>query len=137
MSLRFEKIMDEREAAQMNALQLAYLGDSVWELIIRYKLIIQNYNVKHMHQKCVECVNAHAQSQILQSIEELLTDTEREIVRRGRNSHAKHPVPRNQNPEDYALATGFEALIGFLYLTGNNDRICNLVHSINEVMNNG
>ena len=72
-------------------------------------------------------VNAHAQYRILGSIQELLTETEAEIVRRGRNAHAKHPAPRNQNPDEYAASTGFEALFGFLYLTGQNERITELV----------
>ena len=56
-----------------------------------------------------------------------------EIVRRGRNAHARHPVPKNQNPDDYAMSTGFEALWGFLYLTGQNERIHLLIKYINEV----
>ena len=58
---------------------------------------------------------------------------EREIVRRGRNAHARHPVPKNQNPDAYAMSTGFEALWGFLYLTGQNERIHMLINHINEV----
>ena len=133
MSLCFESQMDEHEAAQMNPLQLAYLGDSVWELIIRYSLIIQKYNVQHMHRSCVSMVNARSQSKILISLTDILTEKESEIVRRGRNSHARHPAPKNQNPEDYAMSTGFEALIGYLYLTGQNDRIIQLINHIKEV----
>ena len=125
--------MDEHEASLMNALQLAYIGDSVWELIIRYDLIIRKLNVQHMHKECVKYVNAHSQAVILASIADLLTEQEREIVRRGRNTHARHPVPKNQNPDDYAMSTGFEALWGFLYLTGQNERIEQLIKSINEV----
>ena len=125
--------MDEHEAAQMNALQLAYLGDSVWELIIRYELINRKYNVHHMHRNCTDMVNAHAQSMILLSIMGILTEKETEIVLRGRNAHAKHAAPRNQNPEEYAASTAFEALIGFLYLTGQDDRISQIVNYIREV----
>ena len=133
MSLRFNITMDEHEAAQMNALQLAYLGDSVWELIIRYELINRKYNVHHMHRNCTDMVNAHAQSMILLSIMGILTEKETEIVLRGRNAHAKHAAPRNQNPEEYAASTAFEALIGFLYLTGQDDRISQIVNYIREV----
>ena len=132
MSLRFGIQMEEREAAQMNALQLAYLGDSVWELIVRYHLINQKYNVHHMHQKCVRQVNAHSQAQILQMIQDTLSETEQDIVRRGRNAHAKHAAPRNQNPDEYAASTGFEALFGYLYLTGQNDRISSILQQIQE-----
>ena len=133
MSLRFNITMDEHEAAQMNALQLAYLGDSVWELIIRYELINRKYNVHHMHRNCTDMVNAHAQSMILLSIMGILTEKETEIVLRGRNAHAKHAAPRNQNPEEYAASTAFEALIGYLYLTGQDERISQIVNYIREV----
>ena len=132
MSLRFGIQMEEQEAAQMNALQLAYLGDSVWELIVRYHLINQKYNVHHMHQKCVRQVNAHSQALILQMIQDSLSETEQDIVRRGRNAHAKHAAPRNQNPDEYAASTGFEALFGYLYLTGQNDRISSILQQIQE-----
>lgn len=137
MSLRFDMIMDENEAAMMNALQLAYIGDSVWDLITRYKLITEKYNVRHMHQKCVEQVNAHAQAEYLQYIRDCLTEKEKDIVRRGRNAHPKHAAPRNQNPDDYAASTGFEALLGFLYVTGKDNRIMLLVNKIREVRKNG
>ena len=136
MSLRFDRLMDDQEALQMNALQLAYLGDTVWEMIVRYDLIIQKLNVRHMHQRCVSLVNAHSQSEILRSLTDTLTDSEKEIVRRGRNAHAKHPVPKNQDPDEYAMATGFEALLGYLYVTGKNDRISELTHHIKEVISN-
>jgi len=133
LSLRFGIHMDEKEAVLLNPLQLAYLGDSVWELIVRYHLINRKLNVHHMHQQCVKLVNAHSQSQILHIIVNELTPAEQDIVRRGRNAHAKHAAPRNQNPDEYAASTGFEALFGFLYLTGQNDRIDYLIHQIPEV----
>ncbi len=136
MSLRFDRLMDDQDALQMNALQLAYLGDTVWEMIVRYDLIIQKLNVRHMHQRCVSLVNAHSQSEILRSLTDTLTDSEKEIVRRGRNAHAKHPVPKNQDPDEYAMATGFEALLGYLYVTGKNDRISVLTNHIKEVISN-
>ena len=137
MSLRFGKVMEQHDALQLNALQLAYIGDSVWELIVRYKLIMKRYNVRHMHKECVSMVNAHSQAVILQKIQEELNETESEIVRRGRNAHAKHSAPRNQDPDEYAASTGFEALFGYLYLTGQNDRISWLVSTIEEVSENG
>jgi ribonuclease-3 family protein len=129
--------MKQQEALQLNALQLAYIGDSVWELIVRYQLIMKRYNVHHMHKECVSLVNAHSQAVILQKIQDELNETETEIVRRGRNAHAKHSAPRNQDPDEYAASTGFEALFGYLYLTGQNDRISRLVTIIEEVSENG
>ena len=130
-------MMEKQDAVRLNALQLAYLGDSVWELIVRYKLIMQKFNVHHMHKDCVSLVNAHSQAVILQEIQDELDDTEKEIVKRGRNAHAKHSAPRNQDPDEYAASTGFEALFGYLYLTGQNDRINKLVNIIKEVSENG
>ena len=137
MSLRFGKGMEQQEALQLNALQLAYIGDSVWELIVRYNLIMQKFNVHHMHKDCVNMVNAHSQAVILQKIQTELDETETEVIRRGRNAHAKHSAPKNQDPDEYAASTGFEALFGYLYLTGQNDRINRLVSIINEVSENG
>ena len=136
MSLRFGILMEEKEALQMNALQLAYIGDSVWELIVRHELIIQKFNVHHMHRRCIGLVNARSQSRILLAIMDSLTENEKEIVRRGRNAHPKHAAPRNQNPDDYAASTGFEALFGFLYLTGQDQRISDLMNVIREVDQN-
>ena len=133
MALHTGSKMSEREALQMNALQLAYIGDTVWELIVRYDLVIRGYNVHHMHKECVSLVNAHSQAMLLHSVQHILTDSETEIIRRGRNAHAKHAAPRNQNPDDYSASTGFEALFGFLYLTGQHIRIQELVKHIKEV----
>ena len=122
--------VSEKDASLMNILQLAYIGDAVWELIVRERLIRRGLNVRHMHFECIQHVNAHAQASGIQRISSMLKDSESELVRRGRNAHIHHPVPKNQNPEDYALATGFEALIGFLHLTGNEGRINDLAEMI-------
>lgn len=135
MSLHSDNRMDIHDALQMNALQLAYLGDTVWEMLVRYDLVIRGYTVHHMHKDCVSQVNAHSQSLFLQILQPYLSETESELVRRGRNAHAKHSAPKNQNPDDYAASTGFEALFGFLYITGQEERISILVNLIKEVNN--
>jgi ribonuclease-3 family protein len=71
----------------------------------------------------VEYVNAAAQASFLEMILPETDEREQEIIRRGRNAHARHPAPKNQELGDYSAATGFEALIGFLYITGREDRI--------------
>ncbi len=115
--------MTEKEAGLLNPLQLAYLGDTVWDMLIRSELIRKRFNVHHMHLEAVKYVSARGQTACLQRIQERLTETEAEVVRRGRNAHAKHPAPKNQDPGDYAAATGFEALLGYWYLTGQEERI--------------
>ena len=124
------QLMNQDEIERLNSLQLAYIGDTVWELIIRQQLVQKKMNVKHMHNECIKFVNAHAQACFLKAITIYLTEKEKEIVHRGRNAHARHPVPRNQEPEDYAASTAFEALIGFLYLSGNLERIESLYNMI-------
>lgn len=132
MSLRFDKRMDEKEAFQMNALQLAYLGDSVWEMAVRYELVLQKLNVHHLHEGSVRLVNARAQAEALEKISGSLTEKEAEIVRRGRNAHPKHTVPKNQQADHYAASTGFEALLGYLYLTGQDERIHTIIRIMKE-----
>ena len=114
----------------MNVLQLAYIGDSVWELFVRNHLVRKGLNVHHMHSECIRHVNAKAQASYIGMIAECLTPEEEELVRRGRNAHAHHPVPKNQNPEDYAMATAFEVLIRFLHLTGNDERIAGFANQL-------
>ena len=123
MSLRQSPPMTEAEARLLNPLKMAYLGDSVWELMVGGRLIALGYNVRHMHKEAVASVNARAQAEALQHIGSLLTEAEAEIVRRGRNAHPHHAAPRHQELADYQAATALEALMGYLYLTGQEDRI--------------
>ena len=132
MGLRFNHLVNEEEAFRMNALQLAYLGDCVWETIVRYDLVVRNLKVHHLHEQSIRIVNAAAQARMLESVRQELTEREAEIVRRGRNAHPKHAAPRNQQPEDYAAATAFEALFGYLYISGQDERIARLVRIMKE-----
>lgn len=116
-------MLTEKEALMMNPLQLAYIGDTIWDLLVRTKLISTGHNVHRLHVEATAQVNAGAQAQALQKIAEKLTQQEADVVRRGRNSKAKHSAPKNQDPAAYQYATGFEALFGFLYLTGQTQRI--------------
>lgn len=122
----FHGVMAEDEVYQMNPLQLAYMGDTVWEMLIREKLIRKRLNVHHMHARCVSLVNAQAQSESARRIEPCLIPREKEVFLRGRNAHARHPSPRHQDPRDYAAATGLEAVFGYLYLSGQTARILEL-----------
>ncbi len=123
MSVQISGTIPEQEANQLNVLQLAYLGDAVWETIVRFEMVRQRKKVHYMHLECVQYVNARAQSELLRLITPLLTERETDIVHRGRNTHARHPAPRHQAVMDYAASTAFEALIGYLYLTGQEDRL--------------
>ena len=87
------------------------------------ELIRKRLNVRHMHQECVKYVNAQSQAKTLEIIFDMLNPEEQDLVRRGKNAHAHHPAPKNQGLENYSAATGFESLIGYLYLTGQDDRL--------------
>ena len=114
----------------MNVLQLAYIGDAVWTLIVRNHLIRKGLNVHHMHSECVRLVNAHAQASFVSVLAPGLSPFESDLMKRGRNAHARHPAPKNQNPEDYAMSTAFEVLIGYLFLTGADTRLKTITDQI-------
>lgn len=120
------------EAERLNPLQLAYMGDSVWETVVRTRLILQKRNPRRMHEECVKMVNAAAQARHMTVIRDSLEEKELSIANRGRNTHAKHPAPKHQIQADYAEATGFESLFGYLYITGQDDRIRELADIIFE-----
>ena len=113
----------EETARQRNPLQLAYLGDAVWELMVCGLLMQQNLNVRHMHKEAISRVSARAQAACWQRIQPQLTDAEAAVAQRARNSHVHHSVPKNQDPADYAAATALECLFGYLYLTGQEERM--------------
>jgi len=124
--------MDEDEARRMNPLRLAYMGDTVWEMLIRSRLIASGHTVRHMHQEAVAGVNAAAQAAALHRMESVLSEAETAIVLRGRNAHSRHHAPRHQHPADYQSATALEALFGYLYLTGQEARLMELFHLSQE-----
>lgn len=110
-------------AMRYNALQLAYMGDTVYDLFVRAHLMQHSDAKVHaLSRKATELVCAHGQSQALMGIESHLTPEEEDIVRRGRNAHSRS-VPRHADPAEYARATALEALIGYLFLTGQDERI--------------
>lgn len=126
MTLRESAPMDELEARMLNPLQLAYIGDTIWDLLVRSRLLYRRRNIRNLHKDAVSCVNAHAQSLAVLRIEDQLTEAEADVYRRGRNAHPHHAAPRNQEVSDYRAATGLEALVGYLYLTGQEERLLHL-----------
>lgn len=114
----------------MNPLTWAYIGDNVYELFIRTYLInTTNLKPHKLHIEAIKYVKASAQANILKKIYEDLTEEEKEIVRRGRNTE-NHHVPKNSNVQEYMYATAFEALIGYLYLTKQNKRLKEILNKI-------
>ena len=118
-----ERNKDILDAKMLSPLVWAYIGDSVYELFIRTYLI-NNSNAKphKLHIESIKYVKAKAQADILKKISDNLTDEEKDIVRRGRNTE-NHHVAKNSNVADYSQSTAFEALIGYLYLTKQDNRL--------------
>lgn len=114
----------KNEARMLNPLQLALIGDGVFEVFIRNYILTQNtaLSANKIHVKAIRYVKAKSQACIMHEIESLLNEEEEAVYKRGRN--AKSPtVPKNADVRDYRMATGFEALIGYLYLIGDKERL--------------
>lgn len=115
--------MDKREAKQYSPLALAYLGDAVYERLVRMMLVKSaNMSAGKLHKKGVHLVNAHYQAICAKVLESRLTEEESDILRRGRNAKSL-TVPKNADVIEYKLATGLEALFGYLELIGDEERI--------------
>ena len=116
--------MDKIKLITMSPLVLAYLGDTVYESYIREHLIRQNINrkVKNLHKLAIQYSKAKAQATIIHELEDELTEEEMKIFKRGRNQKS-HTAPKNADIIDYKYATGFEALIGYLYLSEDKERL--------------
>ncbi|MBQ8161919.1 MAG: ribonuclease III [Clostridia bacterium] len=115
--------MAPEDARQISPLRLAYIGDTVWDLLVRSHLMLEGRNLHHMHLEATSRVNASAQAKALERMLSELTEEETDQIHRGRNAHAKHGAPRHQSQADYQAATGLETLIGYLYMTGRDERI--------------
>ena len=114
---------EEKEINLLSPLTWAYVGDCIYELYVRTKLV-ESTNLKphKLHIETIKYVKAKAQARLLEKIYDGLTDEEKDIVRRGRNTQ-NHHLPKNSNVQEYMHATAFEALIGYLYLTKKHDRL--------------
>ncbi|KPU42652.1 mini-ribonuclease 3 [Oxobacter pfennigii] len=119
-----DDVMDIRDVAALNPLVLAYIGDAVYEVYVRTHIILKEpqKSVHKLHTMSINYVKAHAQWEMVHKLKGILTEEEQNIVRRGRNSKSGG-VPKNADVVEYREATGFEALIGYLYLSGNIKRL--------------
>lgn len=118
--------LSEQTLRSYSALALAYMGDSVYEMLVRTMVVLAgNERPQHYHKKTVDLVSAAAQTKLMQKIRPMLSKEEETVYRRGRNSKVISPA-KNQSLHDYRIATGFEALVGYLYLAGRKDRLMEL-----------
>lgn len=118
------------EVYQMDVLNLAFLGDAVYELLVREMISTKNMRVNELHNEAIHFVSANSQCADLDVIWEDLDEREQTIVKRARNKRLH--APKHTKPQVYTLATGFEALFGALYLSGEKERIAGLFEKIKE-----
>lgn len=119
--------IDRRGLNTYSPLTLAYLGDAVYEIIIRTLLVEDRARtVKLLHSSSSHLVNAASQAALMLAIEKSLSEKEHTVYKRGRNAKP-HSYAKNAKPQDYRIATGFEALIGYLYLNGQMERCLVLI----------
>jgi ribonuclease-3 family protein len=119
--------IEAKDIRTYSPLTLAYIGDSIYDLVIRSILVNKgNTPVNKLHQRASQVVKAQTQAAMILALMDELTDEEVDWYRRGRNSKP-HTKAKNASTMDYLEATGFEAVMGYLYLTGDMDRICELV----------
>ena len=127
--VKIEELFDEphKDLKTYSGLTLAYIGDAVYDIVIRTMLVARgNAPVNKLHVEASGIVKAEAQKNALQKIEPLLTEEEMAVYKRGRNSKS-YTTAKNASVTDYRIATGYEALIGYLYLDGQTDRLLYLI----------
>ncbi len=128
----FKMNLSRREIDAISNLGLAHIGDSVFEILCRSYLCARGgKNVGKLHRDTVALVKAPAQAKFVDKLLPLLREEELAYYRRGKNAHV-HAVPRGASPQEYAKATGLEALFGALYLGGQTDRINELFKAVME-----
>ena len=119
--------MKEVDIKEYSPLTLAYIGDSIYDLIIKSLVINEgNKQVQKLHRETSSMVQASAQSKMMRTIQEHLTEEEHAVFKRGRNAKSVSPA-KNQSITDYRRATGFEAMMGYLYLKKEWKRMLDLV----------
>ena len=119
--------IEPRDTRSYSPLVLAYIGDGIYDLVIRSMIVGRgNTHVNMLHKKTSQLVKAHAQSEMIGVLLVELTEEEQAVYRRGRNAHSV-TMAKNATVADYRMATGFEALVGYLYLSEQYERLLELV----------
>ncbi len=127
----------DKDIREYSAVALAYIGDAVFELMVRTHILASGRKkIRDIHHDTVGLVKAESQARVIRQLFGELSEEEKDIVRRGRN--AKSTPPKHADPGDYGMSTGFEALLGYLYLQGEEDRLFYLVNrALNEAVEGG
>jgi len=120
--LLINNILEEKDLQEIPTVTLAYIGDAVFELMVRtYIATAGKRKIKDIHRDTVEIVKAKSQARLIKQLFGELSEEEQDIVKRGRNT--KSTPPKNANVGDYRMSTGYEALLGYLYLKGEEERL--------------
>ena len=128
----FEMNLPKARIDAISNLGLAHIGDGVYELLCRARLCAKGETtVGRLHRDTIALVKAPTQARLSEKILPLLTEEELAWFRRGKNAHV-HAVPKSATPQEYAKATGLEALFGALYLAGKTQRLNELFHAMME-----
>lgn len=114
--------LSREDVLMLSPLQLAYIGDAVYELLVRTYLLERGLKVNELHRQATKYVKAKSQSDIIHNIFDMLNEEEQSYVKKGRNAKS-HTSPKNANIVDYKYATGLECLFGYLYLNGKDNRM--------------
>lgn len=127
MNVSARIIYTDAQVREMPVLALAHIGDGVYELLARMKAVREGTaQVNVLHKRTVQMVSAEAQAKAVRRIREILTDSEQSVLRRGRNAKPHHAPPHKTAGDIYPMATALEALFGYLYLLGQDERISQL-----------
>ena len=119
-----DNIYSEKEAFLLSSEKLAFVGDAVFELLVREKISLKyGASIGEINKKKVDAVCCEAQAEFFRAIEPVLNEREIAVYKRGRNAHIGN-VPKKSSPQVYHIATGVEAVFGYLYLSGQFERIC-------------
>ena len=125
--IKDEFVAGEQEINTYSPLVLAYIGDCIYELVVRSIFVCEvNEQVQKLHKKTTRFVKAETQAKLIMSVMDDLTEEEKAIYKRARNSK-QHTTPKNAALSDYHKATGFEAVMGYLYLMNEEDRMLMLI----------
>ena len=128
----FRMNLSKGEIDAISNLGLAHMGDCAWEIMVRASLCAKGEKtVAQLHRDTISMVNAPFQAKCVDRLLPYLNEEEMSYYRRGKNSHV-HAVPKAATPAQYAKATGLEALFGYLYLSGQTDRINELFRKVTE-----
>ena len=125
------KTVEEARVRGLNGVQLAFVGDTIYAVYARMQVLEEHAAcVRELHRRPAAPGNARAEARAFAAVGPLLTEAEAYVARRGRNAHSR--PPKNQDPGDYARATALEALCGYLYLMGRNERLDELMRVIRQ-----